>query len=194
MKMFTDFVLQAEGLSSLYLLPILIICCLLPYLMRSFQKPDPTKALASSADIWFTPYRIDKSYDMVKKQVSKWRIQEKSKQPTESKISLFRSKTPSFRFVLSEDTPTRLIKYSDPVEGNLSFEFTETESGGSSIRVNYHPNMKDRIQKMRASFPLKIPFTAGTPCSACGKPVLPDFKICPYCGQKNSNATSNGKE
>jgi endogenous inhibitor of DNA gyrase (YacG/DUF329 family) len=22
------------------------------------------------------------------------------------------------------------------------------------------------------------------PCPACGKPVSPDFKVCPFCGEK----------
>ena len=88
------------------------------------------------------------------------------------------------RFVLTESIPPRLLKYSDVAQGNISFEFTETEVGGTTILVNYYPILKDKVQRMKAHYPLKIPFTAGTPCTACGKPVLPDFKGCPYCGQK----------
>jgi hypothetical protein len=179
--LFENIIFQANGSSLLLLLPLLI-CCMLPLLTRLFQRPTPSSLASTETDVWFTSYKIDEAFEAVKNHVFSWRNQEEAK--PSSKFSIFKNKAPPERFVTSESIPPRLIKFSDHIEGNVTFEFTETEPGGTAIRVNYYPSLKDKIQRMRASFPLKIPFAVGLPCSACGKPVLPDFKVCPFCGEK----------
>lgn len=181
--MFNNIALQLED--PLILLPMLI-CCMIPFIMRMFKKQGPSSAAATEMDTWFTSYGIKEAFEKVKNHVSKWKSRSKSEPTRQSQFSLFGGARapPSERFVALDSVSPRLLKFSDPVEGNVAFEFTETEAGGTAIRVNYHPRLKDRLQKMRASFPLKIPLAAGTPCTACGKPVLPDFKVCPFCGQK----------
>jgi len=181
--MFNNMALQLEETSYLLLLPLLV-CCMLPMIMRMFRKPSPSTGAITEVDTWFTSYGINEAFDMVKGHISSWRSQKESEPASKSKFSLFGSKPPPERFVASESIPPRLLKFSDPVEGDLTFEFTETEAGGTAIRVNYYPHLKDRVQKMRASFPLKVPFVAGTPCATCGKTVLPEFNICPFCGQR----------
>ncbi len=179
--MLKNIIFQANGSSLLLILPLLI-CCMLPLITRMFQKPASPNLSSLETDVWFTSYGIDEAFEAVKNHVFSWRG-EKEVKPS-SRFSLFKNKTPPERFVTSESIPPRLIKFSDPIEGDVTFEFTETESGGTAIRVSYYPILRDRIQKMRANFPIKIPFAAGLPCPACGKPVLPDLKVCPFCGEK----------
>lgn len=182
--MLNEFVLQeAGGPSSLLLLLPLLLCCMIPLLTRMYQKPSQAAA-PIEIDTWFTSYRIDEAFEAIKNYVSGWRKQAAGEVNEGRGFPLFKPKPPPERFVTSESAPPRLIKFSDPIEGSLTFELTETELGGTAIRVNYHPNLRGRVQKMRAAFPLKIPFAAGSPCSGCGRPLLPDFKLCPYCGQK----------
>jgi len=178
-----NIILQANASSLLLLLPLLI-CCMLPLITRLFQKPIPSGLTGTETDVWFTSYGINEAFETVKNHVFSWKSEEERKATSSSRFSFLKSKHPSERFIISESIPPRLIKFSDPIEGNVTFEFTETEPGGTAIRVNYYPTLRDRIQKMRANFPLKIPFAAGLPCPACGKPVFPDFKVCPFCGEK----------
>ena len=179
--MLKNIIFQADGSSLLLILPLLI-CCMLPLITRMFQKPAPSSLASTETDVWFTSYGINEAFEAVKNHVFSWRNDVEVK--PSSRFSLFKNKTPPERFTTSESIPPRLIKFSDPIEGNVTFEFTETEPGGTAIRVSYYPILRDKIQKMRASFPLKIPFAAGLPCPACGKPVFPDFKVCPFCGEK----------
>lgn len=181
--MWYDTFLQADGSSLLMILPLLI-CCLLPILMRSFQKPSQQSAVRTEEDVWFTSLGINKAFEKVETQVSRWKDEKPSMPKSRTKFSLFGGKPPPKRFTISESIAPRLLKINDPIEGSVSFEFTETEVGGTAIRISYYPLLQDRIQKMRTSFPLKIPFAAGTPCEACGKPILPEFNICPYCSHK----------
>jgi hypothetical protein len=182
--MLNDIALQAEGSSLLLMVPLLI-CCMLPMIMRMFKRRPQSGMITTESDTWFTSYKITEAFEKVKDYVLKWKKEKKPEQPSKSVFSLFKPGVPSERFVTSESVPPRLLKFSDPIEGNFSFEFTETEAGGTAVRINYLPPLKNRVQKMRSNFPLKIPLAAGTPCTACGKPVLPDFKMCPFCGQKN---------
>ncbi len=181
--MFENIALQADGSSFLFLLPLLV-CCMVPFIMRMFQRQAPSSVAPTEMDTWFSSYEIKEAFEKVNDHVTKWRSQSKREPTSQSQFSFFGRKPPPERFAASGSVSPRLLKFSDPLEGNVAFEFTETEAGGTAIRVNYNPRLKDRLQKMRASFPLKIPMAAGTPCEACGKPVLPDFKACPFCGQK----------
>jgi len=114
--------------------------------------------------------------------VDKWRQQSLAAAEKPSRFSL--RKPPKERFTVTQSLPPRLYRLSDPLEGEVTFEFTDTEAGGTSIRINYQPPARGRVQTFRAAVPVKLPYAAGKPCSACGRPVLPDFVACPYCGQK----------
>jgi hypothetical protein len=158
----------------------LLLCCMMPMLMRRGQGTAGPSTPGES-DVWFTTYKSDEAFELVKKEVDNWRQQSlESMKP--SRFSL--RKIPKERFTVTQSLPPRLYRLSDPLEGEVAFEFTETEIGGTSIRVNFQSPARARVQTFRASLPIKQPFAAGKPCTACGKPVLPDFVACPYCGQK----------
>jgi hypothetical protein len=164
----------------LLLLIPLLLCCMMPMLMRRGQgSAAPTSG--GESDVWFTSNKPDDAFELVRKEVDNWRQQSLETKPT-TRFSL--RKPPKERFTVTQSLPPRLYRVSDPLEGEIAFEFTETEVGGTSVRVNFQPPARGRVQTFRASLPIKLPFAAGKPCSACGRPVLPDFVTCPYCGQK----------
>jgi len=53
------------------------------------------------------------------------------------------------------------------------------------VKATYNSALKGRVAKLKAVLPLKIPATpVGLNCPSCGKPVLREFNLCPYCGSK----------
>jgi hypothetical protein len=178
-------VLQAAAngqspLTMLLLIIPLLLCCMLPQLMKRGQGSAGSTTTAES-DVWFTSYKSDEAFELVKKEIDNWRQQslETTKPP---RFSL--RKAPKERFTVTQSLPPRLYRVSDPIEGEIAFEFTETEVGGTAVRVNFNASSRSRVQTFRASLPIKTPYAAGIPCNACGRPVLPDFVVCPFCGQK----------
>jgi hypothetical protein len=169
------------NLQMLLLIIPLLLCCMMPMLMKRGQRGAAGPTTSGESDVWFTSYKPDEAFELVKKEVENWRTQSiETTKP--SRFSL--RKVPKERFTVTQSLPPRLYRLSDPLEGETSFEFTETEERGTSIRVNYQLPARARVQMFRASLPIKQPFVAGKPCTGCGKPVLPDFVTCPYCGQK----------
>jgi len=71
------------------------------------------------------------------------------------------------------------------VVGTLYFELIEVEEGGTTVKASYGSGAKNRIVDFKARSPLKIPrVPIGNNCPSCGKAVLREFTLCPYCGQK----------
>jgi len=88
------------------------------------------------------------------------------------------------RFVAKEAISPRLYRMNDR-SGPIYFELTEVEGGGTVVKTTYNSSIKGRMAKFKAGLPLKIPATPiGNRCPSCGKPVLPEFILCPYCGEK----------
>lgn len=171
-----------SNLQMLLLIIPLLLCCLMPMLMRRGQGRVASTGAADESDVWFTSYKPDEAFELVKKEVENWRQQSLETMKPPPRFSL--RKPPKERFTVTQSLPPRLYRLSDPLEGEIAFEFTETEVGGTSVRVNFQSPARGRVQTFRASLPIKLPFAAGKPCSACGRPVLPDFVTCPHCGQK----------
>ena len=68
--------------------------------------------------------------------------------------------------------------------GPIYFEFTEVEGGGTVVKATYNSNIKARVTRFKAKQPLRIPAVPiGGRCPACGMATLPEFKLCPYCGE-----------
>jgi uncharacterized OB-fold protein len=58
------------------------------------------------------------------------------------------------------------------------------EGGGTVVKATYNSNIKARVTRFKARQPLRIPAVpVGGRCPACGKATLPEFKLCPYCGE-----------
>jgi len=79
----------------------------------------------------------------------------------------------------------RLFRLTDAVAGPVYFELTEVEGGGTVVKATYSSSIKRQVAEFKARSPLKIPAVPiGKRCPACGKAVLPEFVLCPYCGEK----------
>jgi len=178
--MWIDFTLQIQDTSGLLLLVPLLICCMLPLLMRQFQGRQPV-APPTDTDVWFMPLSINDIFQRIKDETDSWREEAMTREGAE-RPGLLRKK-PRERYVLEQTVPARLIKLSDPVDGTVVFEFTDGRGRkGSLVRVTHESRAKPRIQALRASLPIQHPY--GEPCTRCGGPLLPGFKFCPYCSKR----------
>jgi len=167
-------------MSAFFLLPLLLLCCLLPLLFRG-MGPRPTE-VAKEVDVWITPQKIEDVFDGISKMVENWKAEIQA-EPKKSLLPFVGGKKEEKRFEVVQSIPPRLLRVFDKREGETVFELTEIEGGGTSIRVSYHPFAKSRIQTFKAQFPAKI-LAGWQSCPSCGKPILPDFVVCPYCSQK----------
>jgi len=99
-------------------------------------------------------------------------------------MGIFRRGQDEERFIVKETNPPRLYKIVD-ISGSIFFELTEVEGGGTVVKATYPSSVKSRMARFKARLPLKIPAAPiGDRCPSCGKPVLPEFILCPYCGEK----------
>ena len=168
------------------LLPI--ICCVIaiPLISRS-GGGQPSQASTRESDLWYTTQNIAEAYDSITKEVDSWRVkaEEEDAKPRSfiSKLTKRGKKGP--RYVVREAIAPRLITIRDPVVGTIEFELIDVEEGGTTVKASYGSATKNRIVTFKARSPLKIPrVPIGDNCTSCGKAVLREFTLCPYCGQK----------
>jgi len=155
-----------------------LFCCLFALLLSSL-KPHSTPTIET--DIWFTTQNINEVYKTVVEETNNWRRKFKRKQ----KSFVYRFRRKRERFIVEKKIAPRLYKLIDSVFGPIYFELIEVEGGGTVVKATYSSLIKDLIVNFKARQPLKIPATPiGKNCPSCGKPVLRDFILCPYCGQK----------
>ena len=172
-----------EGIFDMFLL--IIMCCLaMSFLRRPSASAEGERI---KTDGWFVSYEINKAFDTINDETKSWQQKEneleKEKKPSRL-VSVFVKRRVEDRFVIKEAISPRLINVEDPMEGKITFEFTEAEEGGTSIKVSYSQKASDRIQTLKAQLPIKVP--KQNVCKSCGRTVQPDFTVCPYCGTKLS--------
>ncbi len=162
------------------MLPLLLICCLLPFLFRG-PGQRPTE-ITREADSWITPQQIEEVFNNIVREVENWK---KEILPERKTVFPFGKKEEKReeRFIVSQSIPPRLLRVTDTREGEIVFELMEIEGDGTSVKVSFSPPAKQRVQTFKAQFPAKI-LTGWQSCPSCGKPILPDFVVCPYCGQR----------
>ena len=166
------------------LLPLL--CCLM---LMAQSRGGGGRSQASSENVtesWYTPQDIETTYKEIEAAVGEWRKEKEEKKETDrSFISrLRRGRKAEESFVAKETIPPRLYRVSD-ASGPLYFELTEVEGGGTVVNSTFNSAIKSKVARFKAKIPIKIPATpVGIRCPACGKPVLPEFNLCPYCGSK----------
>ena len=172
-----------------WILPI--ICCLAIPLLQSRGGGSQPVVSTRESDLWYTTQNIDEVYEIIGKEIEGWRVkaaEEKARQKSfiENLKSIGRKK--GERFILEKEVSPRLYTLSDPVVGIINFELTEVEAGGTTVKASYGPIAKSRILDFKARSPLKIPVVPiGNNCPSCGKAVLREFLMCPYCGQQLKN-------
>ena len=168
------------------LLPIICCAIAIPLISRSGGGQSSQPRVGES-EVWYTTQNIDETYEAINKEVDSWRVkaEEEAAKPKSfiSKLTGGGKKGP--RFVVKESIEPRLITIGDPVLGATYFELTEVEEGGTTVKASYSSAAKNQIVDFKARSPLKIPrVPIGNNCPSCGKAVLHEFALCPYCGQK----------
>jgi hypothetical protein len=155
-------------------------------MMTMGQRGDKPQEARADSDSFYTGQDIQESFGRIEEEVSKWRLEAQEKREPEGIVSSVRrllgGGAQAERFVEKEKTPPRLLSLSDAT-GPVYFEFTEVEGGGTVVKATYGSALKGRVAKLKAGLPLKVPATpVGLKCPSCGKPVLREFNLCPYCG------------
>ena len=175
-----------EGLGSnwlWYLLPL--ACCLL----TMTQRGEDYSQSAQDSDTFYTSLSIEDSFKEVDDRIELWRIDAKENESNEKGIAasirkMIGGRKKTERFTVVDKTAPRLLNLND-VTGSIYFEFTPVEDGGTVVKVTYSQLLRGRMKRMKADLPVKIPATPiGLKCPSCGKPVLHEFNLCPYCGTK----------
>jgi hypothetical protein len=151
------------------------------------QRDKSPQESGKENESFYTVQNINESFEKIEKEIEQWRLAAKEKKPegfTSSIMNRLRGETKKERFLEKEKNAPRLISLDD-ISGPIYFEFTEVEGGGTVVKVSYSSDLKGRFAKMKSILPLKIPIAPiGLNCPSCGKSVLKDFNLCPYCGSK----------
>lgn len=157
--------------------------------MMMGQRGEKPQITASESESFYTTQGIQESFNEVEEAVARWRLETQEKKGSEGLIASLRKimdggGPPAERFVEEEKTPPRLYSLSDS-SGPIYFEFTEVEGGGTVVKATYSLVIKSRVATLKAGLPLKVPASPiGSNCPSCGKPVLREFNLCPYCGTR----------
>lgn len=178
-------VAQAEGgvLDIIWILLPLVCCVLMG------QRGERPQGPRTTTESWYTIKDIEATYASIEAKATEWRKEaEERKSTSDSLVSKLRGalgmRKDVDRFVEKEANSPRLYRMDDST-GPIYFELTEVEGGGTVVKTMYSPDIKVQMAKFKADLPLKIPATPiGLRCPACGKPVLSEFRLCPYCGEK----------
>jgi hypothetical protein len=174
---------ESSGSTSLLWWLIPLLCCYLAF----GQREESPKETEKEVETFYTIVNIDESFEALMEKIEVWRLDEKKMGYDEKGIGVSirkivgRNKNKE-RFVEIDKQPPRLYSMKD-VTGAVYFELTPVEGGGTVIKITYNPLLKGRMARFKAALPLKIPATPiGLKCPSCGKPVLHEFNLCPYCG------------
>lgn len=185
--MISPFVNQGEGGGfDIFWIILPLLCCVMAMAQSRGEKKPERGTMTES---WFTTQNIEITYQSIEEETAEWRreAEERKEEPTSFTSKLMgafsRGKAVE-RFVVIEELPSRLYRLTDST-GPIYFELTEVEGGGTVVKATYNSSIKGRMAKFKAGLPLKIPAAPiGNRCPSCGKSVLPEFILCPYCGEK----------
>lgn len=169
---------ESTGFDLTSLLLPLALCCMLPML---FQRPKGGTEQAAESDSWYFGGGIQEAYDTIVKEVDEWRAKSMSR-----KQGMFSSLTGKKRkaFTVVKEAPPRLLRVNDEEVGETAFELTEVDTSSTFVKATYDPKARALIQDFKAKIPIQVQASAPNVCPSCGKEMLPEFKICPYCETK----------
>ena len=160
-----------------------LICCFL----TMSQRDDKPKETEKETETFYTSLDIDEAFAALEEKIETWRLDEKEMGKEQKGITVTINKllgrsSNVERFAEIDKQPPRLYSLDD-VTGAMYFELTEVEGGGTVVKITYGPLLKGRMARLKAALPLKVPaIPVGLKCPSCGKPVLHEFNLCPYCG------------
>jgi hypothetical protein len=166
-----------------YLLPLL--CCM----MTMGQRGESTQEAGTESESFYTTHDIQESFGKIEEEVAKWRLEAAEKKEASTGVissirNILAGGRSQERFVEKENNPPRLLSLTDS-SGPVYFEFTEVEGGGTVVKATYARALKRMVATLKAGLSLRIPASpVGLKCPSCGKPVLREFNLCPYCGSE----------
>ena len=169
---------------------LLLLCCLVAMIPSLFGGGQSDARPTTETDTWYTTQKIAETYEAIEQETAEWRKKAEETAARDSSAvtrlrRAFSRGRREGRYVVQEGVPPKLFKLKDDVVGPIYFELTEVEGGGTVVKTTYSSQIKDRIATFKTRLPLKIPAVPlGDKCPACGKSVLRDFLLCPYCGQQ----------
>lgn len=169
------------------LLPLLLLCCMIPLLMRGGGSSN--RAPNTEMDVWFTTFTAQKAFDVIIKETDDLRNQVEIKaRSKKSRLPSFLNRTPKQRFVVDEMVTPNLYRITDSVEGQISFEISDAEEGGLQVKATFSANNKTAVQGIKARMPSRklVAASKNALCPSCEKPRLPEWKSCPHCGNTYS--------
>lgn len=176
---------EGGGLDIFWIL-LPLLCCL----MMSQRGGERTQASGEVIEHWYTIQDTEATYSAIEEEASEWRKQaEERRQESAGSITsrlkgVLGGGKEEERYAIKETIPPRLYSMTDKT-GPIYFELTEVEGGGTVVQATYNNAIKSRVARFKAKLPLKIPAVPiGKRCPTCGKAVLPEFSLCPYCGEK----------
>lgn len=163
-------------------------------LQKSKQKRAESKTLTES-EIWLLPSGIQDSYKKISSKAKDW-----TKTPKTQGSSAPRPKTLADRkgatqniWVLDTSTPPRLLKYTNDREGEATFELTEQDGGGTSIKVSFSYGAEKRIRALQSDLHVDetveetVDDSSDKSCINCSKSFSKEFDFCPHCGSKQGS-------
>jgi hypothetical protein len=179
---------EGGGFDTLLYILLPVFCCLMS--MNMGQRRDGSAQQSRETESWYTVQDIETTYAQIEEKVEEWHDDSKI-QTTDSgsfmttlRKLISGKREPDERFVTREKNAPRLYSVSDTT-GPIYFELTEVNDGGTVVKTSYNLGVKEQMARFKAELPLSIPSTPiGLNCPSCGKPVLEEFELCPYCGEK----------
>jgi hypothetical protein len=175
-------VAETGGLGGLEMLLPLLLCCMMPQMFRGSGQGDSSSQTASEADTWYVTFGIQEAYDAIIKETDDWR-ERAAVSRSKSRFAFLSRRTPQ-NFVVDQAVSPRLYRLKDERAGEVSFELTEVEEGGTTVKATYQGRARSLVQNFKAKMPVKILGANVRVCPSCGKDMRPEFKSCPYCGAK----------
>ncbi|MCJ7634715.1 hypothetical protein MUP77_20280 [Candidatus Bathyarchaeota archaeon] len=185
---------MADAFSIEQLLPLLLLCCMIPICMQS--RSSSGGASATEMDIWFTGFTAQEAYDAIIKETDELRekieIEAKTKKLARSRfLNRFPSlkRPPKQRYVVKQMVTPNIYRISDEEEGPMYFDISDAEDGGAQVKVAFSSKNKEAVQGIKARMPSRKLVVASKNifvCPSCGKTRLPEWQLCPYCGSKFS--------
>ena len=135
--------------------------------------------ISFDTEVSFVKENIEETYKKIIGLTEEWKKEEPVK-PTSVPIFGGSRRPTGFRIV--EEVDPRLLKMVSRIEGQVTFELTEVQGGGTSLKIMFSPQARSRVQMLKTQLPLIV--TRMKACQSCLRMLLTEFNHCPYCGQK----------
>ena len=183
-------IITQEGTGSIDILWILIPLLLIVIFAQSRRDDGGDAMKPTFSDSWYTLEDNETTFKRIEAAIIEWR-KDSEDEIGESNgvfpriIGAFSHRKNENRFVEKYKIRHRLIGLSDHT-GPIYFELTEVLGGGTVVKTTASPQLRSKLTWFKAGLPIRVPNNViANICRSCGKPLSPEFAICPYCGARN---------